>query len=51
MPARQCAETVEGLALMAKGVSVRKAARLVGVSPSTLTRAKARRAKAKKGKK
>jgi transposase len=43
MPAREAAETRAGLALIAQGHSVRKAAKAVGVSPSTLQRAKDRR--------
>lgn len=44
MGARESAETRAGLALIDKGQSVRKAAAAVGVAPSTLQRAKDRRA-------
>ena len=44
MGAKESAETRAGLALLAQGYSVRKAAQEVGVAPSTLTRAKARTA-------
>lgn len=51
MGARESAETRAGLALIAKGESVRKAAKAVGVSPSTLQRAKDRRTAAANQKK
>lgn len=47
MGAKESAETRKGLALLAKGLSVREAAKKAGVAPSTLTRAKARLAKVK----
>jgi transposase len=47
MGAKQAAETRAGLALLTQGMSVRKAAKAVGVAPSTLMRAKAREAAAK----
>lgn len=42
MAGRQTEATARGLDLIADGVSVREAAMRVGVSPSTLTRAKRR---------
>lgn len=42
MGAKQAEETRRGLALMAGGMSVRKAAQAAGVAPSTLMRAKKR---------
>lgn len=41
MSGKQHPDTLRGLALIAAGTPVREAARLVGVAPSTLTRAKA----------
>ncbi len=46
MGARESAETRAGLALIAQGQSVRKAAKAVGVAPSTLQRAKDRKTEA-----
>jgi transposase len=42
MSGRQIEATARGLQLIAQGVSVRAAAKQVGVAPSTLTRAKKR---------
>jgi transposase len=46
MGARESAETRAGLALIEQGHSVRKAAKAVGVAPSTLQRAKDRKTEA-----
>ena len=48
MGARESAETRAGLALIEQGQSVRKAAKAVGVAPSTLQRAKDRKEAARK---
>jgi transposase len=48
MGAKESAETRAGLALIAQGHSVRKAAKAVGVAPSTLQRAKDRKEAARK---
>jgi transposase len=50
MVARQIDATTRGLELIARGMSVRKAAQEVGVAASTLTRAKHRAARPAQGK-